>query len=93
MQACRQVLEESSKELQQINIYDVYEDICLPYVYQELKQMAKTAAHHPAMLGAHLVAGELVSCSHQIGSSLANRCAASIFTDDIYVSAIAKDLL
>lgn len=56
MQACRHVLESSARDLQQINIYDVYEDICLPYVYQELKQMAKVASNHPAVLGAHLLA-------------------------------------
>ena len=56
LQACRHVLEQSAKDLEQINIYDVYEDICLPYVYQELQQMAKVASDHPAVLGAHLTA-------------------------------------
>ena len=56
LQACRHVLEQSAKDLEQINIYDVYEDICLPYVFQELKQMAKVATGHPAILGAHLAA-------------------------------------
>ena len=71
-QACRRVLEQSAKDLEQINIYDVYEDICLPYVYQEVKQLAKAASDYPAVLGAHLTAGGKIHGTAMIANTCVN---------------------
>jgi serine carboxypeptidase-like clade 2 len=52
---CRAILESSAKDLEGINIYDIYKDICIPlHLHQQVTQLARTASGHPAVLGAHL---------------------------------------